>query len=44
MSYSGNVNEKVEYFKEGDLALECLVSRTTTNGYLEVQPHTERLL
>lgn len=44
MSYSGNVNDKVENFKEGDLARKCLISRTTTNGYPEVQPHTERLL
>lgn len=31
MSYSGNVNNKMENYKEGDLKLMCLVSRTITN-------------
>lgn len=31
MSYSGNVNNKMENYKEGDLMLVCLVSRTITN-------------
>jgi hypothetical protein len=41
MSCSGNVNDKVEIFKEGEFAHEHLLSRTPTNGYLEVQPHTD---
>lgn len=41
MSCSGNVNDKVENFKDGDLVHECLISRTTANGNLEVQAHTE---
>lgn len=31
MSYSGNVNNKMENYKEGDLILMCLISRTITN-------------